>query len=72
MAWPTDRFGVWQVVWRNRYVPRPEGFPEVMLRIATPLAKGQGAGSCPPEIDEHAADALGLALAAAPSVQVVG
>lgn len=49
---PTPRYGVWAVVWRSRYVPRPEGFPEVVLRIATPLAKGQGAGQCPAEIDE--------------------
>lgn len=46
------RVGVWQVRWRNPYTPRPEGFPEVFLRIEVPLAKGQGAGHCPSEIDE--------------------
>lgn len=46
------RLGVWQVVWSNRYRPRPDGFPEVFLRLEQPLAKGQGAGPCPAEIDE--------------------
>lgn len=48
----TERIGVWSVVWSNRYKPRPEGFPECILRVETPLAKGQGAGQCPVEVDE--------------------
>lgn len=40
------------MVWRFPHKPRPEGFPEVALRIETPLEKGQGAGLCPIEIDE--------------------
>lgn len=43
---------VWLLVWSNPNRPRPEGFPEVMLRIATPIAKGQGAGQCPAEMLE--------------------
>lgn len=43
---------IWMVIWRNRYVPRPEGFPEVMLQITQERPHGAGAGPCPPEIDE--------------------
>lgn len=48
----TERVGVWQVIWSNPYKPLPEGFPRVILRIETVLAKGQGAGQCPQEIHE--------------------
>jgi hypothetical protein len=48
----TQRLGVWQVVWSNPHKPRPESFPEVVLRISMPREKGQGAGPCPVEIDE--------------------
>lgn len=47
-----ERLSVWTVVWSNPGRPRPDGMPEVILRVATPIAKGQGAGRCPPEIDE--------------------
>ena len=49
---PQQRLSVWQVRWSNKNTPRPEGFPEIMLRVATPIEKGQGAGLCPPDIDE--------------------
>lgn len=48
---PTRIF-VWAVIWRNPYEPRPEGFPEVMLRVEQERPAGAGAGPCPPEIDE--------------------
>lgn len=51
---PAENIGythVWSVVWRNPYNPRPEGFPQVVLRLCIPSRKGQGAGPCPPEID---------------------
>lgn len=47
-----DRTYVWEVIWRNRYKERPEGFPEVMLRVEQVKSNGAGAGPCPPEIDE--------------------
>jgi hypothetical protein len=46
------RIFVWEVVWRNPYNPRPEGFPEVMLRVEQERPAGAGAGPCPVEIDE--------------------
>ena len=48
---PTRTF-VWSVIWRNPYQPRPEGFPEVMLRVEQERPAGAGAGPCPTEIDE--------------------
>lgn len=48
----TQRIGVWSVVWRNSYIPLPPGFPRCVLRVETPLAKGQGAGQCPAEVNE--------------------
>lgn len=48
----TERVGVWSLVWRFPHKPRPEGFPEIALQIRVPLAKGQGAGQCPKDIDE--------------------
>lgn len=47
-----QRVGVWLVTWRNPNKTLPEGFPAVILRIEMVLAKGQGAGVCPPEIRE--------------------
>lgn len=43
---------VWEIRWRNPYKPRPEGFPEVMLRVEIERPAGAGAGPCPVEIDE--------------------
>ncbi len=43
---------VWELRWSNRYKPRPPGFLEIFMRIATPIAKGQGAGRCPQEMQE--------------------
>ena len=48
----TQRIGVWSVVWRNSYIPLPPGFPRCVLRVETPLAKGQGAGQCPADVNE--------------------
>lgn len=42
---------VWEVSWSNPYKPRPEGFPQVILRVEQVLPPGSGA-QCPQEIDE--------------------
>lgn len=47
-----DRVFVWEVFWSNGHKPRPEGFPEVMLRIEQSRPPGAGAGPCPAEIHE--------------------
>ncbi len=47
-----DRVGVWTLIWGIPHKPRPDGFPQCVLRIETPLAKGQGAGQCPQEMHE--------------------
>lgn len=47
-----SRVGVWAIVWSNPHKPRPEGQPEVFLELRTPLAKGQGAGAMPAEIQD--------------------
>lgn len=51
-AEPTDRTSVYTLRWSNAHKPRPDGFPEIMLRIETKLAKGQGAGPIPQELHE--------------------
>lgn len=48
----TTRVGVWYVAWSNPTRPRPDGFPQIILAVRTPLRPGQGAGTCPPEIHE--------------------
>lgn len=43
---------VWSVIWANPTKTRPEGLPEVLLRVEKPMGKGEGAGQCPIEIHE--------------------
>lgn len=43
---------VWEVVWSNPHRTRPEGFPEVILRIEQKRPPGAGAGTRPTEITE--------------------
>jgi hypothetical protein len=52
MAQLPTRIFVWEVFWSNYHKPRPEGYPEVMLRVEQPVAPKAGAGPCPVEIDE--------------------
>jgi hypothetical protein len=47
-----ERLSVWTVAWSNPSRLRPDGMPEIILRVAQPIAKGQGAGQCPAEIHE--------------------
>lgn len=48
----TPIYSVWTLGWSNPRKPRPEGFPEIVLQLRVPIAKGAGAGSCPDEMDE--------------------
>lgn len=42
---------VWEVSWSNPYKPRPEGFPQVILRVEQ-ITTPSGGAACPKEIDE--------------------
>ncbi len=46
------RIFIWEVAWSNPHKPRPDGFPQVMLRVEQVRPAGAGSGPCPAEIDE--------------------
>lgn len=52
MARRAARIFAWEVAWSNPNKPRPEGMPEIVLRIERTQPPGAGAGAMPDEILE--------------------
>jgi hypothetical protein len=47
---PHNRIFAWLVIWSRPDTPRPDGFPECILRVEQERPPGAGAGTCPAEI----------------------